>query len=174
MSKLAKNQEIFGDKVKLRKLKKSDIEMLRKWRNGNRNFFLNSAIVSTEQQKNWFENYKQKESDIVFILETLDGIPVGSVSLYHIDQDKKTAEYGRLMIDDQYKRKGYAEDATKALIDFAFLQIDLNKIILKVIKTNNRAINLYNKLGFKVLYNKSGGPTEVLTMILINTKSNSL
>ena len=45
-------------------------------------------------QIKWFESYKEKEDDFIFIIETLNEIPVGMISLYNIDYDSKNADFG--------------------------------------------------------------------------------
>lgn len=38
---------------------------------------------------------------------------------------------------------------THAVVDYGFRQLNLHRVCLTVLKTNERAIDLYNKLGFK-------------------------
>lgn len=169
MIKVNKELKIAGNMVNLRGLEEKNIEMLRGWRNENRKFFFNSEIITKDQQKNWFAGYEQKRDDYVFIIEAPKEVPVGSVSLYHIDLSKKTAEYGRIMIAKKHKRKGYGEDATKVLISYGFSKMGLNEIYLEVIKSNDRAINLYKKLGFTITEEYTENGIEILKMAIKRT-----
>jgi len=167
MDKLIEAQKIPGDRVQLTQITSADLELLREWRNENRSYFFDSSIISKEQQEKWFNDiYSKKQDDVIFAIKTLEGTTVGFVSLYHIDPVKKEAEYGRVVIADQYKRKGYGQDATRALADYAFSDMKLGKIRLEVIDSNERAIGLYKKIGFKTVKNSPDSPPETITMVL--------
>lgn len=167
MHKVIKNKKIVGSKVQLRQIESADLELLRRWRNESRSYFFDSSIISKSQQEKWFKNiYLKNDDDIIFTIETLKGNPVGFVSLYHINPAKKEAEYGRLIIANRYKGKGYAWDATLTLVRHAFTKLNLKQIRLEVIKDNKRAIGLYRKVGFKVIKNAPGSPKGIATMML--------
>ncbi|HID5953700.1 TPA: GNAT family N-acetyltransferase, partial [Escherichia coli] len=74
--------------VKLRLVNESDASFILSLRlNENYNKFLSSVNNDIEKQKVWIRNYKQKENnneEFYFIIETLDGIPCGTVRIYDI------------------------------------------------------------------------------------------
>ena len=45
--------------------------------------------------------------------------------------------------------KGYGTEATKLMLNHAFNNLNLNRIYLKVLEDNPRAIKIYDKCGFK-------------------------
>jgi RimJ/RimL family protein N-acetyltransferase len=49
-----------------------------------------------------------------------------------------------------YWNRGYGTDAMKVLIRFAFLEVQLHRLNLNVFEYNERAVHLYQKLGFQV------------------------
>jgi RimJ/RimL family protein N-acetyltransferase len=53
------------------------------------------------------------------------------------------------MIAESFWNKGYAYESSQIFIDYSFNQFNLNKIYLEVLKENDAAINLYQKLGFR-------------------------
>jgi ribosomal protein S18 acetylase RimI-like enzyme len=63
-------------------------------------------------------------------------------------KEEKTALIECLSIDTKHLRKGIASTLVKTLITLT----EYNNYILEVIGTNEKAIKLYNKLGFKVVY----------------------
>ncbi|QIB27585.1 GNAT family N-acetyltransferase [Caloranaerobacter azorensis] len=138
----------------LRPLRKSDLELLRKWRNSDniRIWFLNQGIIDTNQQMKWFEKYVRKHNDLMFIIEETEELmrPVGAVALYNIDDHLLEAEFGRLMIGDSEARGKYLGlKVTKALCDFGFNTLKLKKIYLEVYEDNKPAIKIYKKCGFQ-------------------------
>ena len=51
--------------------------------------------------------------------------------------------------DTEYLGKGYGSEAVSMLAQFGFNDLNLHRIYLQVFASNQRAINAYNKCGFK-------------------------
>lgn len=141
--------------VRLRLLSEADLPMTLSWRNQDeiRRWFFHPDPISPDQHHNWFENYRQRDDDFVFIIEAVEfGYqPVGQVAIYHIDRQASRAEYGRLMIGESEARgKGLAKAATQAVLQIAFGQLGLEKVYLEVYSDNTGAISLYKSVGFAV------------------------
>jgi RimJ/RimL family protein N-acetyltransferase len=49
-----------------------------------------------------------------------------------------------------YWSRGYGTDAMRVLMRFAFLEVNLHRLSLNVFEYNQRALHVYEKLGFKV------------------------
>jgi len=49
-----------------------DIELLRKWKNKNRNNFFYKKIISKKDQLSWFQKYINIKDDYIFIIKKLD------------------------------------------------------------------------------------------------------
>lgn len=81
-----------------------------------------------------------------FSIETLDGKHIGSCSLYNITSVE--AQLGIRIGDKEYWGKGYGEDAINILIDYCFSTKSIERIWLKVLPQNIRAIRCYEKCGF--------------------------
>ena len=56
---------------------------------------------------------------------------------------------GMVIGEKSYWDKGYGQEATKLLLDFAFNLLNLNSIMLGTFSFNERAIRCYEKVGFK-------------------------
>lgn len=122
-----------------------NLQHIRKW-------FLTSEPLTWENHLNWFNNYKEKLNDIVFIIfdETNNKKPVGQVALYDINYKDSVAEYGRCMVwDEEATGKGLLEKSTKILMDISKNELKINKWVLDVKSDNSKAIHVYKKLGFK-------------------------
>lgn len=136
--------------VELRLLKRDDLPMTLAWRNRYdvRMWFNTSDIIGEDQHQIWFERYLDKTNDFVFIVE-VDGRPVGQVSIYAIDAASGSAEIGRFIAAPGEDGKGYMRAAIAGLIELAKWHFKLNRIYLEVFEHNERAIGLYQKLGFQ-------------------------
>lgn len=75
---------------------------------------------------------------------------IGNIKIDAINRFHQYAEYGILMGDRTSWGKGYAKEASIAIIDHCFHKLNLRKINLGVIADNVGAVNLYIKLGFEI------------------------
>lgn len=146
---------LLGKRVNLRPLTSIDLPLTLAWRNDPsiRFWFVYSEIITWEQHQNFFYNYLMRPDDFIYIIELIDheSNPVGQISLYNVNNEIKTAEFGRLMIGEKTARgKGFAEEASTLIIEDAFLNKGLSEIYLDVFLENQPAVHIYSKLGFKV------------------------
>lgn len=148
------------------------------WLNDNEvNKYLEvSGDYTVEMLQNFVET--QEKKDILFwaIHIKSSNKHIGNIKIDPIDIDNKSGEYGIMMGDKKEWGKGYAKEASKAIIDYCFNILNLSQITLGVIETNATAVNLYEKLGFS-LYNRiknygiyDNSNSDSLRMIKINDK----
>lgn len=136
----------------LKLLDEQDEENIIKWR--NKKDVIDSLFshqgVTVAQHRIWYERYLKDESRIEFVLvKKNDGIKIGTIGLSSIDYKNQKAEYGILIGEAQERGKGFAKEASIAIIDYAFFELNIQKIKLSVFSDNKNAIQLYQKLGFK-------------------------
>lgn len=81
-----------------------------------------------------------------FSIETLDGKHIGSCSLYNKTQSD--VQIGIRIGDKSCWGKGYGTEAVSILVDHCFSTMDVDRIWLKVLPQNLRAIKCYDKCGF--------------------------
>ncbi len=129
---------------------KGDAALMAQWRTACfRDFFTWIKPVEKELRQ-WLEGYNDLANDIIFMIELPPGIPIGQVSLYAIDADRRIAEFGRMIKSAQNAPKGAMSIAAEAVIDWGFGDLDLREIKLEAFSENNRAISLYRNLGFQI------------------------
>lgn len=140
---------VRSDMVNLRLIEENDLEMTLLWRNRDevRSCFKYSAVITPEQHLAWFKGYERKDNDFVFVVEA-EGVVVGQVSVYGIDWDKGEAEVGRFLAAPGHSGKGYIRAACELLIELCWAELGLNYIFLEVFEHNDRAVRLYQALGF--------------------------
>lgn len=79
-----------------------------------------------------------------------DDVYQGTVSLKHLDMDKKEAEYA-ISMHTQAQGKGAAMAATARILLEGFRRLKLDRIYLNVLEENKRAVRFYEKSGFSYL-----------------------
>lgn len=93
-----------------------------------------------------YDRHIHDQSERRFIAETA-GERVGLVELVEINHIHRRAEF-QIIIAPGHQGKGYATVATRLAMDYAFTVLNLYKLYLIVDCDNERAVNVYAKLGF--------------------------
>ena len=101
--------------------------------------------------------YCIKSEAITFsIMDTIGNKPIGFVSIKGINKVKSFAEIGIAIVEKEYRDRGYGTEALEMIIDYAFNKLNLTLLGLTVFPFNERAIAVYEKVGFhkkKILKN---------------------
>jgi len=99
-----------------------------------------------------FVNGYQSNKKAVFLVIRLkeNNKHIGNIKIDKINYIHRNCEYGIMMGDKTEWGKGYAKEASIAIINYAFEELGLNKVNLGVIDSNDVAVKLYKKIGFVV------------------------
>ncbi len=84
-----------------------------------------------------------------FAIETLDGELIGDCGIRMINWITRSAELFITIGEKRFWGQGYGTDAVRLLERLAFERLNLNRLWLTVLATNERAIRCYEKCGFK-------------------------
>ncbi|NMB02638.1 MAG: GNAT family N-acetyltransferase [Firmicutes bacterium] len=79
----------------------------------------------------------------------VDSLIIGDIELDHIAWRSGEAELKIEIYDNKWHGHGYGTDAVTALLNHAFLTMNLNRVYLRVHATNEIALRCYEKAGFK-------------------------
>lgn len=139
--------------ILLRKPKFSDVSGLLKVKNNQEASFLlggTPPIYTEESIKQWI-NYHNSclEEELFVIIDKSEEIVIGHVGFYKIDKTVKSAEFAILIGNVDYIGKGIGKQVTSMMINFAFIELSLNRVSLSLLNENIPALNLYKKIGFK-------------------------
>lgn len=66
----------LDDRVQLRSIDVSDLDLLREWKNANRQYFFDREKISRDQQATWFAGFLRRSEDHMFMVQ-VDGSPIG-------------------------------------------------------------------------------------------------
>lgn len=86
-------------------------------------------------------------TSVALIIEAEDR-PIGDINLFHIDTRNSNAAVGMSIWRAEDRGRGYGSDAMRALLAWAFRQMNLHRVELSVDPSNAAAIAVYRKAGF--------------------------
>lgn len=145
---------IRGERVFLRPAEREDVATFVRWFNDadvleNLAMFMPMSQVGEEA---WFESMiaAQGRTRYHFVICLLaDHRPIGTIGLEEIDLVDGRAELGIAIGERGEWNRGYGTDAIRALCDFGFGELRLERIGLLVYDGNDRARRAYAKAGFR-------------------------
>jgi UDP-4-amino-4,6-dideoxy-N-acetyl-beta-L-altrosamine N-acetyltransferase len=139
-------------KVVLRDIDKQDTANIVKWRNSPHvlEYFLDQTLLTEEKHNEWL-NTKVLPGFVkqMIILVPELKMDVGTVFLRDIDRINLKAEFGIFIGELTARGKGIGKQATQQIVEVAFSELCLHKVYLRVLKRNDQAIAMYEKVGFK-------------------------
>lgn len=143
-----------GKKIRLREYMRDDIPYALAYLNDSEvKKFLNPRIpfpITMEEEIKWYECNSSTKDRYSFAIETIeDRRYIGGCGINETDWKNSTVIIGIFIGDKNLWGEGYGSDAVKVLIEFIFMQMNINKIKLNVYDFNERAIKCYEKCGFK-------------------------
>jgi RimJ/RimL family protein N-acetyltransferase len=141
-----------GKKVRLRSLKDDDIMLMFQWINDPEviRFTNNFKPVSEAEQRVWFQSQVDQKNQIVLGIEVkTEKKLIGSCGLYAIERVNRKAEVRIKIGNKSYWGRGYGREAMELLLEFAFDDLNLRRLWLKVLPTNISALKLYKNIGFE-------------------------
>ncbi len=144
---------IRGENVYLRPAERDDIPTFVRWFN-DAEVLANLAMVAPMSQAGetaWFDRMlaAQGSTDYHFVIcLAADDRPIGTVGLHQINFVDGHAEFGIAIGERSEWDRGHGTDATRAICDFGFGALRLERIGLLVFEGNDRARRAYEKAGF--------------------------
>lgn len=105
---------------------------------------------STEELRDWLEHHRKRQDECIWAIARLaDDSCLGHVGFYQIDYRIRSAEYAIMIGDRARWGSGIGKICTRFAIDYGFRELNLNRIHLSVLSSNERAIRVYQAIGFR-------------------------
>lgn len=145
---------LTGKHINLRALEPTDLTFLYQIENDE----LNWAVSNTQKPfskfllKQYLENaqqdiYEAKQLRLL-ITESKNDLPIGLIDLFDYEPKHRRAGIG-ILIHPEYENKGYASEALKQLVHYAFTHIDIHQLYANITEDNVKSIALFEKFNFK-------------------------
>jgi diamine N-acetyltransferase len=147
--------DYYGEKIRLRAIERDDLPRYVVW-------FADAAVsanlasqmpMSLVQEERWYEeNLKLPLEQQALAVDLRTGRRkwehIGGTGFHLIDKRNRLAECGLFIGERRHWGKGLGRDTLLTLLRYGFETLNLNRVQLRVMGFNERAIHLYEKIGF--------------------------
>jgi len=145
---------LTGVRVRLTALSSADAPVLARWQADTdylRHLDAQPAFPKNESQMaEWVRDGQRGRENFLFgIRTTAEDFLIGFIELGEIQWTHRTAWLAVGIGEPEYRGLGYGHEAMTLALEFAFRELNLHRIQLTVFSYNDRAIALYEKLGFQ-------------------------
>lgn len=104
-----------------------------------------SGPLSAENAAQWVQSLLAEPC--AWVIES-EGRCIGAARLHSFDLPNRRARYAIGIFDPTYWSQGIGTEATRLVLRFAFEELHLHRVDLRVLAYNTRAIRAYEKAGF--------------------------
>jgi UDP-4-amino-4,6-dideoxy-N-acetyl-beta-L-altrosamine N-acetyltransferase len=149
-------------------LSNNDKEMILKWRNHDsiRVWMHNPKIIEKIAHFEFIEKLKFDKENSFFIVKK-DSTNIGVIYFNNIDFKKKSANFG---LYGKPNSKGLGKTLMNTLVNYAFNDLNIDRLIAEVFANNTKAISLYKKFNFLQKEIKTINQKNILILELKNEK----
>ena len=141
--------------ISLRTLESTDLDFLLNLENDRTLWKVSGTTKSFSEKEisNYISHAKQDiaiSEQFRFVID-MDGIAVGCIDLYDYNWIKKNAGVG-IVILKKYRRKGFAKQALKSLIKYAWEELRLKQLHTGIFSDNKSSLTLFKSVGFQKVH----------------------
>lgn len=139
-----------GQKVRLRPAEEDDLPLFVEWLADQEVTRWLAAIgepPTLEDEYEWWHDKRSDPDSILWAIETMDGRLVGTTEL-RLTLRAERAELGIAIHDKTWWNRGLGTETVRLVVDYAFEELNLNRVELTTDEENARAIRCYEKVGF--------------------------
>ncbi|RZT30825.1 GNAT family N-acetyltransferase [Cupriavidus agavae] len=124
-----------------------DLELLSEWRNRYVKSFLTEFVAHATRTERWLVDYVHANpSKLLFMVEDLDGKPLGHIGIDFIDWETGYGEADAIVSGGDSPR-GLMKEALRTMLQWAEDQLGLTRLAVRV-RSDNTALEFYRKVGF--------------------------
>ena len=145
-------RKLEGDKVYLSPMSTEDAETYCRWLNDplvSGNIAVAARVDSLTTEQEYIEKAHKNKSHVYAIVLKETDVLIGNIGIEEIDNISRTATIGMFIGDEENRGKGFGSEALRLACRYAFDRLNLHSLHLWVFSFNERAMNMYKKVGFK-------------------------
>ncbi len=138
-----------GRLTALRAVCAADLPRLKTWDDDPEIIALMGQRFGEISVQEWFQSVCAGRYCRAMAIETLAGRLIGEVELAHVNWRTGAAELRICIGEKDCWSQGYGRDALALALQMAFREYGLRTIYLRVFASNERAVRLYERIGFR-------------------------
>lgn len=140
---------ISGRLVRLRPYERDDVKVEHQWRRSP-DFYGGLTQKSMAALEREFEAALDDTRTTKFIVETVDGRPIGYAESQGLSWRKRQTQMSIHIWEPKNRGHGYGTEATLLFLYYLFGPINLHRVWLEGPSSNEAAINSLKKCGFRI------------------------
>lgn len=143
-----------NDEIRLRALEPEDLDRLYRWENDSTLWSVSNTLAPYSQYvlREYIAESRRDIYDLkqlrLMIEITAEQKTIGMIDLFDFDPHNRRAGVG-ILIDPACQQKGWATEALRLLIGYAFSFLKLHQLYAHIPATNERSRSLFLRCGFK-------------------------
>lgn len=152
--------------IKLRAPELPDIDLLYVWENNMEIWKVSNTLTPFSRFviKKYIENshldiWETKQLRLIIEAKNqneLMNIPVGLIDIFDFDPYHMRAGLGVMIANKEYRQKGYATEALKVIVHYAFHTLQLHLLYCNISSDNSISLQLFQNQGFEIIGVKKG------------------
>lgn len=142
-----------GERIYLRPPEMLDVPHLTRWINDLEvsKYILSRTPTISISEEEWVKDQAKDKDSVSLIIVLKEGdVPIGNLGLCGIRSFDRNPSLGIMIGEKHCWSNGYGTEAIKLLLSYAFNYLNLHKVGLCVLASNERAQRVYAKCGFVV------------------------
>lgn len=143
---------IVGERVALGPLRRELLPLYQQWNNdfATTRTLARSGPVTLAAMAAAYSAAQGSSRDVDFTIYARAGMrPIGSAYLHDIDLQNGTAEFGIVIGAVEARGRGYGTETARLMLDYAFTDLGLTNVMLRVYSFNRAGLRAYEKAGFR-------------------------
>ena len=135
--------------IKLRSIRKSDLQLICNWRNDPSIFQFNKQynLLNMKNQQDWFKTIKDSDKNMLIIEKNL--IPIGICGFVNIDHEIHSGDIAIIIGNTKLHKKGIGTIVLEKLIQYGFKNLKLYKIGAEIFEFNLISKKFFEKFNFQ-------------------------
>ncbi len=160
---------LTGMSVSLVEMTESDQSQFCAWQQSSelRALIDDPRVPTLKDQMQWFMRVQKPDRRFFSLVTVPDGQLIGHCGFVDIDPARQEATLRITIGNPEYLGKGLGSEAVQLLVRYGFESMSLQRILLKVLSTNARALRTYEKIGFLKTSEETKDGKTTVTMTLL-------
>lgn len=136
--------------ITLRQPVSADVMMVHAWRNHPdvARFMYRDSQIPLDEHKRWFESVVKDSNSARYRIFEINKQPRGWTSSTRIDAINRSCDWGGYLAPASEAGSGWGRAMLFLSLEESFTQFQMNRVSVEVLVENERAIGLYDSMGF--------------------------